>query len=311
MEAVVKATRNTRMSDVVWEGTSTKELDFNVVEKPIMADGFVIPDKKAIFRTDTEFPQYFATVSKKYKIVKHEDIVEKLEEGMNFKNDSIKTILAKNGAQMQRMYTINDYSVPVRKGDSISPVIRITNSYDGLTAVGFHIDAVRLVCSNGMIATRKFMSMNYKHFGSVFNLEIFSENAKKLLQGFKEYSLNWKRWTEESINEERAKLILQYFPKRFQPLVESRYAGNYDGTKWGFYNAFTASITHDYSPNKGATSTDLKKIMIGGEVTRIFADDWYWNAPKEEIISDLEKKNKIKTKDEIETEVVDVEAVVK
>ena len=95
MEAVVKATRNTRMSDVVWVGNSTKELDFTVVEKPIMADGFVIPDKKAIFRTDAEFPQYFATVSKKYKIVKHEDIVEKLEEGMNFKNASVKTILAK------------------------------------------------------------------------------------------------------------------------------------------------------------------------------------------------------------------------
>lgn len=299
MNGVVKEKRNTKMTDVVWTGTNKSELEFDVIEKPLEVDGFVIPDKKAIFRVGSEFPHYFATVSKKYKIVKHEDIVEKLEEGMNFKNASVKTILSKNGAQMQRMYTINDYSVPVRKGDSISPVIRITNSYDGLTAVGFHIDALRLVCSNGMISTRKFMSMNYKHFGSVFNINVFSENAKKLLRGFKEYSLNWKRWTEESINEDRAKLILQYFPKRFQPLVEARYAGNYDGTKWGFYNAFTASITHDYTPNKGATSADLKKIILGGEVTKIFADDWYWSAPKEEILLDLERKNKIEVKEEV------------
>lgn len=293
-------------SDVVWSGLDTADLKFSIMEEPLMAGDFKVPDKKAIFRLNGDEKKYFATVSKRYNVIQHADIVERLEDGMNFKTAEVKTILSNGGAMMQRIYTLPEYKVAIRGNDEISPSIRVVNSYDGSTAIGFYIDAVRLVCTNGMIATRQFMAMSYRHFGSQFNLGFFADNAKKLLEGFKEYSLNWKNWTTERVTEERAKLVLNYFPKRFQPLVESSFDANWDGTKWGLYNAFTYAITHEFTPNKGMSSPDTRKIVLGGEVTKMFANPWVWNASEDEIMVDLVRKNKMKG---VEEEVFEAEIV--
>ncbi|NCB14277.1 MAG: hypothetical protein EOM78_22060 [Erysipelotrichia bacterium] len=90
-------------------------------------------------------------------------------------------------------------------------------------------------------------------------------------------------------------------------MIESRMNGNFDGTKWGLYNAYTEALTHDFNPNAGATSTDTKKIRLGTEVTKIFDNDWYWTASENDILADLRKKRKLATDDEdeaIETELV-------
>lgn len=288
-----------RASDHVWEGLETSPLNFGINEEPLMVGDFKIPDKKAIFRVNEDGEKkYFATVSNRYNIIHHSDIVERLEEGMNFKNAEVKTIVSNEGAKMQRIYTLPEYRVAIREKDDISPSIRVVNSYDGSTAIGFYIDAVRLVCTNGMIATRQFMAMSYRHFGSRFDLNFFAENAKKLLVGFQAYSMNWKVWTKERVTEDRAKLILNYFPKRFQPLVENSFDGNWDGTKWGLYNAFTYAITHEFTPNQGMSSADTRKIVLGGEVTKMFANPWVWNASDDEIKADLIRKNKIKSVEE-------------
>jgi hypothetical protein len=289
-----------------WTGPDYNDLAFDVVAQDIMVGSFKLPDRKAIFRVEPSGEEtYLATVSNEYPIIKHSDIVSKLEEGMNLSNASIKTIVSKNGAQMQRIYTLNDYSVEVRPGDEISPSIRIVNSYNGATCIGFYIDAVRLVCTNGMVAIKQFMSMNYRHFGNRFNLNLFAQNAKKLTKGFDDYSRNWRKWLTEDVTQERADLIVNYMPARLRPMISSRYSENFDGTKWGLYNAYTASLTHDYIPGR-AISPDTQKITLGSEVTKIFSDAWYWTAPKDEVIKDLVAKRRMKQTGEI----IDVEAEV-
>lgn len=300
-----KTRRNFKLyNENTYEGLGLENLSFDVVSKPIVVEGFEIPDRKAIFRVgENHDPIYLATVSKNYPIIKHSDIISKLEDGFNFKNASVKTVLNKDGAQMQRIYTLNDYSVEVRPGDEISPSIRIVNSYDGSNAIGFYIDAIRLVCTNGMVAIKQFMSMNYKHFGNRFDLNFFAKNANKLIHGFEDYSGNWRKWITEKVDQERADLVLNYMPVRFRPLIESRYNNNFDGTKWGLYNAYTEAITHDFVGNKGMVS-DSKKILLGSEVTKIFSDDWYWKSDKDDVINDLIKRKKINN---IETENVEAE----
>lgn len=316
MTVKLNSTASTRMgsnadkfkifSAKTWEGPEYNELAFDVVAKPIMVGSFELPDRKAIFRmSDNGDETYLATVSNDYPIIKHSDIVAKLEDGMGLGNTTIKTILSKDGAQMQRIYTLNDYSVEVRPGDEISPSIRIINSYNGATCIGFYIDAVRLVCTNGMIAIKQFMSMNYRHFGNRFNLNLFAQNAKKLTKGFDDYSRNWRKWLTEDVTQERADLLVNYMPARLRPMIASRYPENFDGTKWGLYNAYTASLTHDYIPGR-ALSPDTQKITLGSEVTKIFSDGWYWNASKDDVIKDLVAKRRMKQSGEI----IDVEAEV-
>ncbi len=283
-----------RQYEQSWVGHDTTPLRFDVIEKPVYAEGVEIPDRKAIFKANDNKLEYIATVSKRYPVIKHADIVDRIEEGMTTllsKNADVKTIIGYNGARMQRIYTIKSISVEVKPGDEISPSIRVVNSYDGTLAVGFFIDALRLVCTNGLISTRQFMSMSYRHFGSRFNLNTFAENAKKLISGFKEYSENWRSWTTEYVSDERAELILNYMPSRFRPAIRSRYDRNFDGTKWGLYAAYTEAISHDYIPIR-SKAPDAQKINLGREVTKMFATRWYWEADIEDLKKDIEKRSK-------------------
>jgi len=300
----VRAKRmNSLYAEKVWEGNDITPLNFGVVEYPIISNGQTVPDRKTIFREDGI---YLATVSANYPIHRHSEIVSRIEEGMNFKNTSIKTILSKDGSKMIRSYTLHDFAVEVRQGDSISPMIRIVNSYDGSTAIGFFIDALRLVCTNGMIATRQFMSMSYKHFGKRFNLNTFAENAKRLTKGFESYSKNWQKWVNDPVDDDRALTIIKFAPARLQALIISRLDENFDNTKWGLYNAFTAVLSHDYVPSRAA-SPDTQKIKLGAEITKMFADSWYWKTPVNELNQYLNMA-KAKKK-EIDADVIDVEAV--
>jgi len=309
-ENSVKMKRRNKPNDMIFEGYDLQPISFNVVERPLLdPDGFEIPDKKGIFKVGGSGDySYLSTVSSNYSIIKHSDIITKLEDGMNFKNASVKTILSNNGSIMQRMYTINDYSVQVKPGDEISPVIRVVNSYDGSNAIGFYVDALRLICTNGMMAIKQFMSMSYRHFGNRFELNLFAANASKLLEGFDVYAKNWMKWTSAPVTEERANLVSNYMPVRLRPMIESRMNGNFDGTKWGLYNAYTEALTHDFNPNAGATSADTKKIRLGTEVTKIFDNDWYWTADTKDIMNDLRKKRKlVEAEDE---EIFDTEVIV-
>lgn len=283
-----------------WEGEDIKPLDFDVESKEISVGDITIPDKRALFRTDSN--TYLATVSSSYPIIKHSDIVKRVEDGMDkyFKDASIKTILSKDGSVMQRMYTLPSVNAEIKKGDIIAPVIRIVNSYDGSTAVSFFVDAIRLVCTNGMTATKQFMSMQYKHFGNKFNVDVFAKNAKTMISGFSEYTSVWRKWTTLKCSDDKAKVMLNYLPKRLQPIVESHFEGNLDGTAWGWYNACTAGITHDYKPIRTA-DVDGQKIKLGADVTKIVNHDWYWEASIDDVMKDLSKKNKI---------TIDTEAVV-
>lgn len=287
-----------------WNGVDRSDLDFEIYTNGLRThDGIRIPDKKALFRKDENGDKvYLATVSADYKVIKHSDIVTKVEDEMNFgKNVEIKTILSADGRSMQRMYTLYDYALDINKaGDYIAPSIRLTNSYDGSTSVGFVIDALRLVCTNGMIGTKQFMSMQYRHFGQFANVhEIFGENFRKMLDGFSDYSKNWSSWIGLPVSDERAELVVNYMPSRLRPYILERMGNDFKGDRWSLYNCYTAAVTHDYVPSR-AFNNEMQKMHIGTQVTKLFSNEFAWNADAEAVTKDLVKRRMIKPEIEID-----------
>lgn len=279
-----------------WEGPDTSKLDFDVIEKPITVGEFVVPDKKGLFRDNDV---YLATVSNTYPIIKHSEIVSNIEEGMNFSDASIKTILSKDGIVMQRTYTLPKIQREVKKNDVICPVIRVVNSYDGSTVVGFYLDALRLVCTNGMTSVSQFMGMSYKHFGNKFSITDFASNAKSMLEGFNEYSNKWGEWTRTPLSLNTSNLLVGFLPKRFGNLVKSNFDENLDGTKWGFYNAITATVSHNYF-SKRAFNMDEQRIKIGTKMSK-FMDNKIWAFDDAELsnrLSILKNKKTIDLSDD-------------
>lgn len=291
------AARRDEGFEVVTPGLGTETIEFDVAEYPVCVGDYELPDKKAIFRVGEEGNTYLATVSNAYPIIKYSDVVRKLEEGMNFSTAEVKTVVSHYGGTMQRIYTLHDYAVDVRHGDTICPSIRVINSYNGSMAVGFFVDALRLVCTNGMIACKQFMSMSYKHFGAKFNINEFGEAAKKLLQGFEAYSQNWSMWVNDPVAESRANLLLEFMPSRLVPYISARMKAEFDGTKWGLYNAYTAAMSHDYAPSR-AYAPESQKITLSSNITKMFANKWYWNSDETVLRAEIDKRRNKKSVDE-------------
>ena len=269
---------------MAWDGADRTALDFDVFEAGIRTNsGLAIPDKKALIRKNSEGEKiYLATVSKNYKVVKHSEVVEKLESNMSLlgNNVKIRTILGTDGKSMQRLYTLNDRSIEVASRDYIAPVIRVVNSYDGSTAD--------------------------RHFGLKGDVhELFDKTFEQLLAGFKKYTQVWSSWIGNGVNEERANLVIDYMPARIRPYLRDRMANDFKDDKWSLYNVFTAVITHDYIPSR-SRSADLQKIKIGNYVTKLFTNNFIWEAPVEAVREDIVKRFK---KKEAEDEAIDVEVI--
>lgn len=303
MENTIEKTENKNyraFPAYTYSGEDVTPLDFDVYSEPIKTnDGYIIPDRKAIFREnkDTGKKVYLATVSKDYHIIKHSDIVNTVESSIKFNKDNtdIKTILSPDGKQMQRIYTLNDFQVTLRgvTANTLSPVVRVVNSYDGSAMVSFKCDCIRRICTNGMISLANFTHVAYKHFGKIDDISsTVTEQFRYLMKNFEKYSENWTKWLDVKVSDSRAALVLNYMPSRMRSLIESRYNDNFKGDKFSLYNAYTAAITHDYTSNR-VSNVDMHKIILGTYVTKLFSKDFYWEAPKEEILEDLRRKHKI------------------
>lgn len=291
-----------------WEGPSTDALNFDIYTNSIRtSDGVKIDDRKALLRKDKEGNKvYLATVSNDYVTLKHSDIIKKVEEA-NFilPSTKIKTILSNDGVVMQRSYTMFDRAIEVRPGDAIAPSLRIINSYDGSRSVGFMLDALRLVCTNGMVGIKQFMHVQYRHFGAGANINtIFGQLMLKAMDSFNDYSDNWARWIGYPVEDFRVELAVNYMPSRIRPLVMDRISKDFEGDKWSLYNCFTAAITHDYAPSR-AFCAEAQKIELGAICTKLFTNDFVWTADKDRIIKDLIKRRLIKdnTDKEIDADV--------
>jgi Domain of unknown function (DUF932) len=143
-----------------------KEYDFPVELRAISTepDGFVIPNRYAVIRTDTMRP--LGVVSKKYALLPHADVVDALRESLNGQKVQEKIRMTHNGARMHFEITLPDITLKV-EGDEIAMRLGVSNSYDASRKVNIAFGAYRLVCSNGMIIGRKFISVSRRHVGEV------------------------------------------------------------------------------------------------------------------------------------------------
>jgi hypothetical protein len=75
--------------------------------------------------------------------------------------------------------------------DAYGPFIRVTNSYNGLRALGFEIGFYRKICKNGMILREIIIQFKYVHLrrdlGETIRFEVADERLTKAKKSFGEY----------------------------------------------------------------------------------------------------------------------------
>ncbi len=216
-----------------------------------MASGYT-----AIINPETN--QLFSIVSPKYKIVKHVDVLSKVEEAISkhIEYGRFERTLATfaNGARMQAKYVFPDVTVSVKGADNIHPSVEIRNGYDGMWGFGVLFGAFRLVCSNGLVIGQKVLNFRKKHYNPAQQF-LMQDMLSDSMENFSEQTKIWKSWSEQVMEQAQIAKSIEDMELREKEVeginntIETSTGitllANQVVTKWILFNIIAQYVTHN------------------------------------------------------------------
>jgi hypothetical protein len=223
--------------------------------------GKIAPRVRAVVRGDTDEP--IATVSKRYTLVPHADVVNQANKYMErLGTPDINIKLSPNGAVMVSEYTYRDKTLAVNTGDVVGLRVYARNSYNGTTAVSLSIGALVLKCLNGMVMPHNIFSLSAKHVGTVeFEFpepDMIMDRFTKSVGVLRDYSQIHLNTAEYASALEQAKEETLLSEGTFNKIIDQAHIE--DPSVWGLYNDLTWDVTHASKANYVAKVGKLNRI---------------------------------------------------
>lgn len=269
------------------------EFDFPVEMKDLsVIDGpyhYPVPSNiaRAVVRTDTN--DILGVHKSKYKIIKHDDVVNSIADAVRDANIStdyeMSVKVFENGAKMRGFVNFPDLTVEPEVGDIAHFRIPFYNSYDGSWSFSQSAEALRLVCKNGMCDPLFIARTIAKHTTNV-SVEGSSAKITAGLESFFAKEDVWKHWMTVTVGNIDAENFFKHkicaiknntseFKYNFKQLDnlmgiwrdESRSLGM---NKWALYNALTYWLTHTQS--ESATphqTTRLREAIVAKAISNV------------------------------------------
>lgn len=230
-----------------------------------MADGTIIPDHYAIFRTyehpdDPAICEYapLGVVSGRYAIVQNGDIDKAVREAVAsavpdrfLGNVTVKDRESRNGAFSQREYCFNDLVLPVKqKYGNTELIFRCgwRNSFDGSSPVVGFAGSYDLICTNGMIGN--MLNLIGKKHTANFTTKKISDFVEGQVERFTEQVRMFQQWADKEVTREAVEATIKALPGMSVRLAE-KMMGQFDveaqkrgPTVWALYSAFTHYASH-------------------------------------------------------------------
>ena len=231
-----------------------------------------IPDtmQQAIVRTDTG--EVLGTHSGKYNMVKHEDIVENIMEGVALadisKDYDHKIKVYENGAKLKGSFIFNDL---IQKDPEVNDIIRFKvdymNSYDGMWSIMVNAYGERLFCLNGCTSPESITHEKNRHTAG-FDVKASAMQITQALKVFFNEKDRWDAWRKTKLSLENVQNVFtKTLAKPTTPTLTNKVnakqltqlMANYNNernllgnNKWAMYNAATYWATHapDADANK-------------------------------------------------------------
>jgi len=250
-----------------------EDYQFPVEETEIAtATGIVVPNQRAIVRTDTN--TVLGTVGSNYKLLSHAEALDPILNALEDRGQKLfkRVALTKNGAHMYASVYFPGEEMGVGKagGDSFWPGITVINSLDGILKYHLESTIYRLVCTNGMRVPTRIAGGSSVHSKN----KNYTEMIEQILEfvGDKEHFGVFQSWANEVIRmddlEKMVDVILKdkknTFPARYRDLVldnlrkEEQFGG---ASVWNLYNAFHGVLEHNLVRGKG--KMDRARLLEG------------------------------------------------
>jgi hypothetical protein len=212
-------------------------------------------DHKAI--VDLNTGKVFSIVSNDYKLIRHEEAIEKVERfihGHNLMSGYVvDTEFYNERGRMRRTYRFPSISVKISKDDTVCLTLHLFNSYDLTWPFIVLVGAFRYVCANGLVIGRKYYQFRKRH---IFHLEDVGLEAD-LDRSIGQFNLQanvWRQWAEIPMSMKAYDRVMRtmQFGRRAAEEIEERIWEDMGASQagvplislWAFYNVLAWYMTH-------------------------------------------------------------------
>jgi hypothetical protein len=211
---------------------------------------------KAIVNPETG--KVYSIVSQDYKLIRHEDAVQRIESIIDKNHELGKyktdTEFYNSGARMCRTYCFYEIHIEIEPGDNINPELQLFNSYDTTWPLTVILSAYRVVCSNGLIVGEKYLHFKKRHVYDFEQMNI-KEQVDTALNRLELQTRQWESWTKHRLTKQIYENVIRAmnFGKKAMENIKERTAQEAEGftdsglpimNLWIFFNILTWYITH-------------------------------------------------------------------
>lgn len=236
---------------------------FPVELQPIFDQhGNEIDGNKCVMRTDTN--EVLGVHGSRYKLVKHEDIIERVYDAVkeaNITSDfQIKYNYADNGAKLRGEVNFPDLTIEPKVGDISNFKVTFLNSYDASWSFQMAANALRLLCSNGMVRPEPTAKTRFKHTLNI-NVQGAADKVRLGVEGFMQEESKWAAWSRIQVDDYMAELFFKHTLAKAPSKQMLKHKQNdrqlekllgiwqnekaaLGPNKWALYNAMTYWSTH-------------------------------------------------------------------
>lgn len=221
-----------------------------MLQKTFLENGEEVPRSRAVVRTDQNKP--ICSVSDRYNLVPHKEVAEAAltyMDSFGFKKTP-EVRFFNNGPSSKLVIQVTNIekNVEVKKGDYVGIRVYFENSYNGKSSLTVRVGGLRLICLNGMLASKDIFNLSYRHSGEI---EIELPPPKEVITAFHTEVEKWCNWADTPISTVLGKSLItktideeKIFGMKQYNLLENTWLEQQDQTAWGLYNTFTNVITH-------------------------------------------------------------------
>ena len=211
---------------------------------------------KAIVDRDTG--KLFSIVSKDYRLIRHEQAIDEIEDLIYDNEDlgkpTVTTLFYNKKGRMRRSYRFSMVAMAINPGDELYPELHLYNSYDTVWPLTVALGAYRLVCKNGMVVWKKLFQFKKRHVLELEKMN-FKKDVSTVLTRFDSQVKTWREWQTRPISLETYDKVMNTmgFGKKATEQIESKVNEDFEGflfrgcpqiTAWLLYNILTWYATH-------------------------------------------------------------------
>ena len=255
---------------------------YDIIQEPLFTQSGIPVGKVGLVNAETQ--DVVGVVSPGYEVIPNKvvaDLFDEAFQGMNVR--SVADHLDASTKRWKRLIRldVDEYTFDVTgKGDITQVQVEIFNGYDGRTAYGFDINAMRLVCTNGMVAKdRELLSERYVHFNN--NADLLLESFKQKFRNFGATIETWGRWAKEeytAIEFQNFVDSLSFVTEKMGEYLRDNYREsttlyNEQPTKWAAFNALTYAATHKTKARKGSSLFSNRHNFLTKVSNRFYETD--------------------------------------